>query len=293
MRLPAGSKATRGVRYHARWRTPDGASRIKTFAVEGRRRGTSGVGRGRQVPRHLRRSIRRHCQRRDVPDARRIATRRTRAGTPLAKRTRDLYEQLLRTHIQPTLGAVRLRDVTPDAVRAWRAALPGDIAPAKAYRLLRAVMTTVNDELIARNPCKVEGGGAERSPERPIPTRDEVWALADAIEPRFRALVLVTAFVGLRWEELAMLRRADVDLEERTVAVRREARKSDGRSAQSPCLRCFCQSCVDTSRSTPPTATTRTCAPAARDLCSTARTSTRTGTRRAWMSVWRICICTT
>jgi len=157
-----------------------------------------------------------------------ISTRRTKAGRPLAARTRGLYEQLLRTHIEPGLGSVKLRDLRPEQVRAWHARLKGTTAPAKAYRLLRAIMTTaVDDELIGRNPCKVEHGGVERSPERPALTRDEVWALADAIAPRYRALVLVAAFVGLRWGELVALRRADVDMEGRTITVRREARKSD------------------------------------------------------------------
>ena len=48
----------------------------------------------------------------------------------------------------------------------------------------------------------------ERAPERPLPTGDEVWQLADAIHDRFRALVLVASFVGLRWGELVGLRRA-------------------------------------------------------------------------------------
>ena len=87
--------------------------------------------------------------------------------------------------------------------------------------------TAVDDELLARNPCKVENGGVEKAPERPGPTRDEVWALAAAIEPRYRVLVLVAAFVGLRWGELVALRRADVELDDRTISVQREARKSD------------------------------------------------------------------
>ena len=87
----------------------------------------------------------------------------------------------------------------PEQVRAWRSKLEGATAPAKAYRLLRAMMTTaVDDKLIGRNPCKVDNWGVERAPERPVPTRDEVWALADAIDRRYRVLVLVAVFVGLR-----------------------------------------------------------------------------------------------
>jgi integrase len=40
----------------------------------------------------------------------------------------------------------------------------------------------------------------------------QVAALADAIDPRYRALVLVAAYGGLRWGELVGLRRQRVDL---------------------------------------------------------------------------------
>ncbi|MEZ0065977.1 integrase [Streptacidiphilus sp. MAP12-20] len=44
--------------------------------------------------------------------------------------------------------------------------------------------------------------------------------MADAIQPRYRALVLLAAFASLRFGELAGLRRADIDLEQRIIRVR-------------------------------------------------------------------------
>ncbi|MFF4538324.1 hypothetical protein [Streptomyces aureus] len=49
----------------------------------------------------------------------------------------------------------------------------------------------------------------------------EVYRLADAVPPHCRALVLLAAFAALRFGELAALQRRDIDLEARTVAVRR------------------------------------------------------------------------
>ena len=50
-----------------------------------------------------------------------------------------------------------------------------------------------------------------------------IWVLAgliaDAIEPRYRALVLLATFGTLRWGELAGLRRRNLDLEDRCVRV--------------------------------------------------------------------------
>jgi integrase len=74
----------------------------------------------------------------------------------------------------------------------------------------------------SRNPCRIAGAGVEASPERPIPTGDEVWALADAMPPRWRALVLTSAFGGLRVGELLGLQRRDIDLEAATISVERQ-----------------------------------------------------------------------
>lgn len=93
---------------------------------------------------------------------------------------------------------------------------------AKAYRLLKAIMNTaVSDGLVKRNPCTIKGGGAENSPERPVLSIGDVFALADAIDRRYRALVLLATFANLRWGEAVALRRNDLDLKAGTVRVER------------------------------------------------------------------------
>jgi integrase len=140
-------------------------------------------------------------------------------------RTRELYEGLLRLHILPTLGGMRLVDVTPTLIRSWNASLlqarkPGASTTAKAYRLLRTIMgTALEDGLVARNPCVLEGAASERPPERPVATIEQVYALADAVEPRFRVLVLMATFTGLRLGELIGLRRRNLDLLHASVRV--------------------------------------------------------------------------
>ena len=67
-------------------------------------------------------------------------------------------------------------------------------------------------------------------PERHVLTVAEVYAVADAIGPRYRLLVLLAAFATLRFGELASLRRRDIDLAARTlVAQRAQAELQDGR----------------------------------------------------------------
>ena len=91
---------------------------------------------------------------------------------------------------------------------------------AKSCRLLRAVLTTaVEDGLIQKNPCKVRGAGIERSPERPIVGPETVLQLAEAIGPRWRSLILLAGFAGLRLGELLGLRRRHINLDAATVTV--------------------------------------------------------------------------
>jgi integrase len=134
----------------------------------------------------------------------------------LQPRTLEIYESLLRNHICPTFGGTALRDITSAAVRTWHASLRtngvGAVTVAKAYRLLKAILTTaVDDDLIARNPCRLRNAGIERTPERKPPSIVEAQRIADAIEPRYRVLVLLGAWSGLRWGELAGLSRQRID----------------------------------------------------------------------------------
>lgn len=153
-----------------------------------------------------------------------LGARLGRGGGPLRPRVRELYEGQLRLHILPTFGTLPLGRIRPALVRAWYARLledgPGHSTTAKCYRLLRAILNTaVEDGLLAVNPCAIHGAGAERADERPLPTIDQVFALADAVKPRYRALVLLAALSGLRKGELFGLRREHVDLERGTVTV--------------------------------------------------------------------------
>ena len=146
-------------------------------------------------------------------------------GSSLRPRVRELYQGQLDHHILPALGEIVCDQLTTAMVRAWAVRMrseagPGASTAAKCYRLLRSIMATAVQDGVAKvNPCTIKGAGVEPADERPIPTVAEVHRLADAIEPRFRCVVLVAAFVGLRKGEILGLRRCDVDLEGRAIAV--------------------------------------------------------------------------
>jgi integrase len=130
-------------------------------------------------------------------------------------RTEQSYRWLLRDHILPPLGDVRLSKITPARISDWHAGLDATKATtrARAYTLLSAMLrTAVDRELIDRNPCKVRRGSVVKRTHRPkVLTGSELSALVEAMPERYRAMTLLAAWCGLRFGELTELRRADVE----------------------------------------------------------------------------------
>lgn len=106
----------------------------------------------------------------------------------------------------------------------------GPTALAQAYRLLRAILNAaVRDGVIGMNPCRLRSAGAPK-PARPSRslTVSEVQALAGAVPARYRVLILVLAFGGLRFGEATALRRRDLGVDGSTVRVERSVRYISG-----------------------------------------------------------------
>jgi integrase len=142
--------------------------------------------------------------------------------------TRELYEILWKKWLEPTFASSPLGSLTPEDWRQWNVEQttehPGSTQPAKAYRLARAMLNTaVEDGMLRQNPCRVKGAGKEQAPERPVAMPDEVLRLAEAIDDRYRSMVLLAAFCSLRFGELAGLRRSRIDMLHRTIRVEEQA----------------------------------------------------------------------
>lgn len=116
----------------------------------------------------------------------------------LAATTDELHRRLLRLHVLPGFGDLDLDEITPPAVRTWRAerlAATGATRVAKSYRLLKAIMETATDaELIRRNPCRIRGAGSEQAKERSTATVAQVDAPAEAMGPGWRLMVYFCAY---------------------------------------------------------------------------------------------------
>lgn len=134
----------------------------------------------------------------------------------LKPRTQMLYRSILTRDLLPVLGSLPLEELDPGAVRGWYATLPADkpTRRAHAYSLLRTILgAAVTDERIAANPCRIKGAGQAKRLRRIEPaTLEELQVIVEHMPERFRAAVWVAAWCGLRFGELAELRRRDLDL---------------------------------------------------------------------------------
>lgn len=137
------------------------------------------------------------------------------AGPELKPRTRVEYRRLLDALIIPQLGQLPLGKLNPMRVRSWYTQLNPNTPTRRthAYLLLHAIMATAfADDLIDANPCRIQGAGqGHRTHQIKVATLAELDAIVDAIPARYKTMVLIAAWCGLRFGELTELRRCDVD----------------------------------------------------------------------------------
>jgi integrase len=149
-------------------------------------------------------------------------------------RTRQHYRSLLDRHILPRFEAVPLRHITPDLVREWHSttALDTQTTRAHAYGLLRTILGQAEkDDLITKNPAWIRGAGnAKRTKKIKPATLVELEAIAGAMPERYRVMVLLASWCGLRFGELTELRRSDVNAKAGILHVRRGVVRAEGQT---------------------------------------------------------------
>jgi len=146
--------------------------------------------------------------------------------------TRSRYTAIVRRHIVPAFGSVPLAKLERSAVAAWVLDLvdAGLAAPTvrHAHRILHMILNTaVDDGRLVRNPASRVKLPRDRRREKRFLSHAEVAALADAAGPD-RLIILVLAYCGLRFGELAALRVRNVDPLRRRLFIEESVTEVDG-----------------------------------------------------------------
>ncbi len=163
-----------------------------------------------------------------------VAERWMAARVSLRESTKARDRFVLGSLILPYLGAFPIGSIEPSDLDTWIGELglagksPATIR--KAWQITSGILRlSVRDRLRSSSPAHdVELPALKYEQPRAL-TLDEVMALAEAIDPRYRVLVLVGAFGGLRIGELAGLTVADFDPLRQEIHIRRTASDVSGR----------------------------------------------------------------
>jgi integrase len=138
--------------------------------------------------------------------------------------TRARDDSLYRNHVKPTWGTFQLANIDHLGVREWIAELSASgLAPTTVHKcaqiLAKIRRAAVDAGLIASSPCERQPLPKVEPDEMRFLDPDEVARLADAVEPRYRGIVLVGAYGGMRAGEMFGLRAERVDVLHATVDV--------------------------------------------------------------------------
>ena len=158
----------------------------------------------------------------------------------IGPRAHDRYLGIIRRHLAPALGRVKVQDLRPDHIADWKARwLSGDDSTADAplsgatvfkhlVILRQALDSAVKAGLIPRNPCDaVSSPSVKAAVERRALTEDEISALvARSSGTRYDVPVRFTLATGLRQGELLGL-----------LVEGCRSRRGDNRCAPDPLLR--------------------------------------------------------
>lgn len=158
--------------------------------------------------------------------------------TRLKQLTIDTYRSILKTHIIPRVGALRVQEITPRHIQELYSAMVKDGKSPKtisnvALVLTRLFETAVKQGMIASNPA--------RAAEKPKLIKPEIKPLTDAEIPLFLSAIkdmpeenafALCLFCGLREAECLGLSWDAVDFDNGRITVRQQLQKGKAKGSK-------------------------------------------------------------
>ena len=206
------------VNWLARWRDPDGRSRKRTFSRR--------VDADRFIKQLAADLLRGDYVDPNDPTTVKEYGEQWRSAQVHRPTTQAHVETNLRRHVYPHFGNRRLSSIRPSEVQAWAAKLNTQLSPSTVqviHGILAAIYkAAIRDRKVNASPC--EGTKLPKKQPKEIVPLDTavIGALAEAVPPRYRALVITAAGTGMRQGECFGLTLDRIDFLRRTVRVDRQ-----------------------------------------------------------------------
>ena len=134
----------------------------------------------------------------------------------LKPKTIEGYRSLYRVHVSPQFGSYPLNRIEHLAIEEWVANLRNSgLSPSRirqAHQLLSALLKAAVPDRLKRNPAWGVEVPRVMQREQGFLDTGQLSGLAAAVPDRYRALIWVLGYGGLRWAEAVGLRRRRCDL---------------------------------------------------------------------------------
>lgn len=140
------------------------------------------------------------------------------------------YVNIVKKHLLPTLGKMKLTSITPGIVQDFIIALEhSDFAYStikNVYRLLSAAMRCALEEgLIQKNPCrKIKIQRVEQREQRVLTQNEQELVKKSTLNANDLPMLL-SLYTGMRLGEVCALKWSDIDWAKRTITVKRTVQR--------------------------------------------------------------------
>jgi len=154
----------------------------------------------------------------------------------LAPRTYEDYADTVKRHIEPYIGKIALDKLTPQDVQRMIVTVTKNVSPQMGYRCRRTLCTALTRAMkwgyVARNVASLTDAPKVVQREMTALTPDEAKQLLKAVRgDRLEALYTVALALSLRQGEALGLRWQDIDVDARSLTVRYQLQRVDGKPA--------------------------------------------------------------
>ncbi len=160
----------------------------------------------------------------------------------LAPSTLESYEIIVKTHLIPALGAIKLSNLEPMHINSYQTqklnsgrkdGKPGGLSKRTVqyhHRVLsKALKHAVKWRVINTNPATYIDAPSPDTPEITAMTSEQVNKLLDNATGWVYNFLYIAVFTGMRRSEILGLRWKDIDLKEKVIHVRQSVTKPAGR----------------------------------------------------------------